>query len=75
MSGFLHFYKLTIKSISVIIPNKHIVHESANPNSQTIYPELQKVKKFGMNLDQLSSNRCPKVEYIGASAIENKKII
>lgn len=75
MSGFLHFYKLTIKSISKIIPNKHKVHESANPNSQTIYPKLQNVKKLGMNLDQLSSNRFPKVEYVGASAIENKRII
>ena len=34
-------------------PIKHMVHDIAKPNSQTISPAVQKVRKLGMNFAQL----------------------
>ena len=42
-----------MRNRSNIKPAEHIVNEMANPNVHTIYPELQNVKKFGINFIQL----------------------
>jgi len=55
-------------------PTKHIVHDKANPNSQTISPAVQNLRKFGMNLTQLSSKCDPKVSYEGVNMVENRNI-